>query len=75
MLIRGNYKGYKYEAKVYPEPSDYGIDLGKEGDGRISKLEVRKNGKVVARYDRGWDIIPIEDNDLDAVGVIIDKHN
>lgn len=41
---------YKYEAKVYDEPSEYGI-----GNGKISKLYIYdKDGKVVANYDREW---------------------
>lgn len=75
MWITGNYKGYEYQAKVYPEPSEYGIDFGEEDDGRISKLDVSKNGRVVCCYDRGWVKLPIEDNDLDAVSEIIRKHN
>ena len=46
--------GYSFEAKVYDEPSKYGIDGGK-----ISKLDLRKDGVLVARYDRGWDLEPI----------------
>lgn len=57
---KGEVDGYKYWAKVYEEGSIYGID-----EGRISKLEVRKDGKTVTNYDRGWDILPFEDEDLD----------
>lgn len=51
--VRGFYKGYIYEAKVYQDPSKFGIDKG-----RISKLFVKKIGKIVANYDRGWDVEP-----------------
>lgn len=46
-------KGYEFQAKVYNEPSQHGIDGGK-----ISKLEVRKDGDIVMNYDRGWDMKP-----------------
>ena len=55
-IIWGGKYMYKYEAKVYGEPSEYGIN-----GGRISKLDIRRrddNGleQVVYRYDRGLDI-------------------
>ena len=75
MWISGEYKGYKYSAKVYPEPSDYGIDFGEEGDGRISKLGVRKDGRTVCEYDRGWVKLPVEEDDMNAVSEIIRLHN
>ena len=39
-----------YWAKVYDEGSQYGI-----GEGRISKLTLKENGKVIYNYDRGED--------------------
>ncbi|WP_224815631.1 hypothetical protein [Hasllibacter sp. MH4015] len=45
--------GYTFQAKVFDEPSPHGIDGGK-----ISKLDIRKDGEMVAHYDRGWDIAP-----------------
>jgi hypothetical protein len=43
-------------AKVFEERSEFGIDQG-----RISKLEIRVDDDVVARYERGWDIEPGEE--------------
>jgi hypothetical protein len=46
--------GWTFEAKVYEEPSSFGIDGGK-----ISKLFSRKSsGEDVFTYDRGWVKIP-----------------
>ena len=42
-----------YSAKVYDEGSEFGIN-----EGRISKLEVRKDGELIINYDRGWDLKP-----------------
>ena len=42
-----------FQAKVYDEPSSYGIC-----DGRISKLQLKIYGEVVCNYDRIWDIRP-----------------
>lgn len=46
-------KGYEFKARFYDEPSNLGIDGGK-----ISKLDVRKNGELVMRYDQGWTVDP-----------------
>ena len=45
--------GYSFSAKVYDEPSQFGIEGGK-----ISKLQVNKDGQQVMNYDRGWDDKP-----------------
>lgn len=43
----------EYQIKFYDEPSEFGID-----GGCISKLLLTCQGKVVANYDRGWDVRP-----------------
>ena len=53
MWKKGFLCGYYFEAKVYEMPSEYGVE-----GGRISKLYIRKDGKVACNYDRGWDIEP-----------------
>ena len=42
-----------YWAKVYDKGSQYGIE-----GGRISKLTLKENGKVIYNYDRGLDVPP-----------------
>lgn len=45
---------YHYEAKVFLEPSEYGIN-----EGRVSKLFIKDlHGREVVIYDRGWVIKP-----------------
>lgn len=52
--VRGTVNGLKFLAKVYDEPSGFGIDHG-----RVSKLEIRdKDGNIAVTYDRGWDKRP-----------------
>lgn len=55
--VAGFVNEYRYEAKVYDDSNDYGIN-----GGRVSKLEIwPKDGtcsESIARYDRGWDITP-----------------
>lgn len=65
-IIRGREFFYIFTAKVYGEPSQYGIN-----GGRISKLDIRRhddNGleQVVYRYDRGLDI-PASDRAAELV--------
>lgn len=49
----GKYIAVKYQAKIYDEPSMFGIE-----EGRISKLNLRQDGKEVYNYDRGLDLPP-----------------
>lgn len=49
--ISGEYEGFVFEAKVFDKPSVFGID-----NGRVSKLFVTQNNKLVFNYDRGMDI-------------------
>jgi ABC-type enterochelin transport system substrate-binding protein len=42
-----------FRAKVFDEPSEYGINKGK-----VSKLEIYENDKWIVNYDRGWDVKP-----------------
>lgn len=46
----GTINGYEYQVKTYDEGSD---EFGIEG-GKISKLFVMKDGKMVISYDREW---------------------
>ena len=40
-------------AKVFEEGSHFGIN-----EGRISKLEIRRDKQILLNYDRDWDIKP-----------------
>jgi hypothetical protein len=63
---------YTFQAKVYDEPSTFGIN-----DGRVSKLMVwdevvrQKESNIftasIINYDRGWDIEPKTD---EAKGIL-----
>lgn len=51
VILKG--AAFWYQAKVYDEPSEFGID-----NGRISKLAIRagsNKGKELFNYDRGND--------------------
>ncbi|WP_174850532.1 DUF7678 domain-containing protein [Streptococcus suis] len=52
---RIDYQGQKvdYIAKVSPQPSEVGIDLG-----CIFKLYIEVAEETIASYDRGWDVYP-----------------
>lgn len=62
MYENKTFKGYEVNVKYFAEPSDWGIEYG-----RISKLDIRKDGKIYARYDRGWDIIPEPASEAETV--------
>ena len=59
-----------YALKVYDEPSEFGINHGK-----ISKLESRQDGEIVANYDRGWDICPTTKEAELALCILLNRHN
>ncbi len=59
-----------FSVKHFEEPSEFGID-----EGRISKLELRVKGKIVANYDRGWDIEPTDDAVEKALQYVLATYN
>ncbi len=61
-----------YSAKVYEEGSEFGIN-----GGRISKLEIKIDGKTVLNYDRGLDIEPGENNEavMIAYSICLNDYN
>ncbi|WP_311058300.1 MULTISPECIES: DUF7678 domain-containing protein [Lactobacillales] len=56
--------------KHFEEPSEFGID-----EGRISKLELRVKGKIVANYDRGWDIKPADETVKKELQYVLATYN
>lgn len=54
--------GYTFKAKLYDQPSKFGIDGGK-----ISRLQVRKDGEQTLSYDRGWDQRPTTSEGREAL--------
>ena len=61
---------FHYWMKQYDEGSQYGID-----GGRISKLTLKRNGAVVANYDRGWDIEPADPDTQLALEILLHSEN
>ena len=59
-----------YIVKSYEEPIEYGIDKG-----RISKLEIMIHGKIVCRYDQGWDIKPSGRESEIALAILMQQYN
>lgn len=70
MWIDGTVGYYDFEAKVFDEPSRFGIN-----NGRISKLFIYdKNGNLCCEYDRGWIEEPLDDEVKEAVLKILDNY-
>lgn len=57
--VSGRIGNCKFEAKIFDEGSEFGID-----GGRISKLWIGRGNKTICNYDRGWDIRPIGQDKL-----------
>jgi hypothetical protein len=62
-------ESYHYWAKVYETGSQYGID-----GGRVSKLTIRRNGEIVANFDRGWDVTPVDEGTQLAMEIILHQY-
>ncbi|WP_294143864.1 hypothetical protein [uncultured Clostridium sp.] len=61
---------FHYWVKAYEEGSEFGIE-----EGRISKLTLRRNGKEVCNYERGWDIEPVDENTQLALALLMKEYN
>ena len=61
---------YHYWIKVFEEGSEFGIEGGK-----ISKLMLKRDGKVVCNYDRGWDIKPVDTDTEYALAILLKSEN
>ena len=64
------YIAVHYSIKVYDEPSKFGINHGK-----ISKLQLKQDGEIIANYDRGWDIRPTTKEAEIALCILLNQHN
>ncbi|WP_313120352.1 DUF7678 domain-containing protein [Proteiniclasticum ruminis] len=60
----------QYWIKSFDLGSPYGID-----EGRISKLMLKRDGQIIANFDRGWDIEPIDANAQAALEIFTKKYN
>lgn len=74
MWNEGNLKVYgsifHYWVKHYEEGSQFGID-----GGRISKLMLKRDGKIVCNYDRGWDVEAADPDTQLAIDTLIKQYN
>ena len=61
---------FRYWAKVYDEGSEYGID-----GGRVSKLMIKHDSKIVCNYDRGWDVEPTDATAQLALEILLHEYN
>jgi len=66
----GELDGYEFYVKHFENGSEYGIN-----EGKISKLEIRKDGRTVANYDRGWDMEPQDAATQKVYEKILEKFN
>ena len=67
---KGKYTVCHYWVKHYEKESQFGID-----NGRISKLILKQDGKLVYNYDRGEDIEPQTPEAEKALAILIYQFN
>ena len=68
--IRVNGEVFHYWMKRYENGSKWGIE-----GGRISKLMLKRDNKIVCNYDRGWDIEPADENTRLATELLLHSEN
>lgn len=56
--VRVGQKSYRVNAKVFMEPSKFGINKGP-----TSKLWISSKGKTICNYDRRWDTKPKDEKE------------
>ena len=61
---------FKYWMKYYDTGSVWGI-----GHGKISKLMLKRENVIVANYDRGWDVEPVDETTEAVVALLIKRDN
>ena len=61
---------FKFWVKYFDEGSQYGIE-----NGRISKLMLKRDGVTVCNYDRGCDILPVDDDAETALKILKLEYN
>jgi hypothetical protein len=66
----GKYTVVHYWVKAYEEGSQYGIE-----GGRISKLTLKVEGKVIYNYDRGEDVPPQNEAAEMALAILMHEYN
>lgn len=74
MWKEGSIKVYSGIYHYYMKQFDKGSQFGIEG-GRISKLMLKRDGKIVCNYDRGWDIKPIDDETQLVLELLLHSEN
>lgn len=70
--VRGTCGDFIFTAKLYDEPSGFGIN-----EGRVSKLSVIASTDMgwsneIINYDRGWDIEPATDEHKEVLKAILE---
>ena len=69
-LKSGEKVNVRYWVKHFENPSEWGID-----EGRISKLNLKIDGRDICNYDRGWDVRPETQEALAAFSILMGKYN
>lgn len=61
---------FHYWIKQYGGGAVYGVE-----GGRISKLMIKRGGKIACNYDRGWDIKPVDEDTEFALAILMKDYN
>ena len=70
MWTQGIINGFEFEVKHFDEGSEFGIN-----GGRISKLFIKKAGKIYASFERGWGVHPSDKESKAVYKELIKRYN
>lgn len=68
-----NKKLFRGSAKIFCEGSVFGIDGGKISKIYFSEKTTAKLRPLLCNYDRGWDIVPVEDDAKEVLNAIVQQ--
>ena len=74
MWKEGSLKVYNSVFHYWMKQFDEGCEFGIDG-GRISKLMLKRNGKIECNYDRGWDVTPSDPDAQLALEILLHGEN
>lgn len=69
-IIEYKNKDYKVTYKQFDNGSEFGIN-----GGRISKLNIRVDGKETCNYDRAWDLEAKDEGTKVVLSEVLDNEN
>lgn len=69
--VKGRIGSYLFEAKLFDEGSEFGINGGRVSKLSIYKSKINFSRGCIVNYDRGWDVEPKDDTEKEIYNAVI----